>query len=477
MIRGVAPSMNRPLRSLDERAPRSAPDGAARFEGTSSTRRVGFNAPAMPTTASSSVDARPIDANDFHIAPLDEVNRRLLLRPENLDKEIYLDTKTPTTEPEGREVAKRMAQQLVAQLKTYTPEEQKSLVDRWTIMNPNSAHIAEMRAVFENSGVDALRGFNRFTWDNESLNGRASGRKSTLSEAGNNDVVSLGNPVAPRGVVSAHGFEDLVQEVRDTRRAIDAEQREPKRKLVAWTVSNPAKIRALVNAGVDGILTDDPALMRRTLDAMRPRPNVEVIAHRGGPNSDRNPENTLPRIAEGLRTGDAVEIDICSAKDGLLTYHDNNADMTTTLRNMGMEMDRDMAQTNAWHPTRPDVTSSARGKRIDQLTMAEVQKNFGFERQVTSSPVTNALQFGAKTILDAPATGLRALENATGFKPFGWLADGFDWTRKNLVQPVVDTVFKIAAPVVDVVAKGIETIGDGVRKGVKAIGKFFSSIF
>ena len=41
------------------------------------------------------------------------------------------------------------------------------------------------------------------------------------------------------------------------------------RKIYAWTVNDPAKIRRVANHGVDGIVTDEPELATATVRAMR----------------------------------------------------------------------------------------------------------------------------------------------------------------------------------------------------------------
>ena len=43
-----------------------------------------------------------------------------------------------------------------------------------------------------------------------------------------------------------------------------------------------------------------------------------------------------------------------------------------------------------------------RGKKISDLTMSEVQKNFGFEKNVTHSPLANLINFLATNYLQSP---------------------------------------------------------------------------
>src|SRR6185369_13552520 len=89
------------------------------------------------------------------------------------------------------------------------------------------------------------------------------------------------------------------------------------------------QMRALAALGPDVILTNQPARLAAVLDERygargvdRARPRA--MCHRGGPDGGGAPENTLPQIERGLARGDGIEIDVCSAIDGALVFHDND---------------------------------------------------------------------------------------------------------------------------------------------------------
>jgi glycerophosphoryl diester phosphodiesterase len=77
-------------------------------------------------------------------------------------------------------------------------------------------------------------------------------------------------------------------------------------KLVPWTTNDPAKIRALLDLRVDGIITDYPDILQRVVKeeaAKHPADaayfaTFDVTAHRGG--RGLRPENTLPSFESGL---------------------------------------------------------------------------------------------------------------------------------------------------------------------------------
>ena len=66
----------------------------------------------------------------------------------------------------------------------------------------------------------------------------------------------------------------------------------------------------------------------------------------------------------GLQQGDAIEIDICSCKDGLIVYHDNDPyGEVGILRNAGAETDRSLVSTNEWRPLQPDIDDPSKRKK------------------------------------------------------------------------------------------------------------------
>ena len=76
--------------------------------------------------------------------------------------------------------------------------------------------------------------------------------------------------------------------------------------IIPWTTNDPEKIRALINLGVDGIISDYPNRLQQVLaeeKAAHPEAaayfaNFVVSAHRGG--RGLRPENTLPSFESGL---------------------------------------------------------------------------------------------------------------------------------------------------------------------------------
>jgi hypothetical protein len=74
-----------------------------------------------------------------------------------------------------------------------------------------------------------------------------------------------------------------------------------------------------------------------------------IIVHRGGPESCGYPENTIPRISVGLSMYPAIELDVCSCKDGLLLFHDNDPSSAAAFaRRSGIESDHLWRISNRW---------------------------------------------------------------------------------------------------------------------------------
>lgn len=98
--------------------------------------------------------------------------------------------------------------------------------------------------------------------------------------------------------------------------------------VVPWTINDEATMSALVDRGVDGIITDYPDRLRAVLAArgMPLPPGYEapfdVEAHRGG--ATQRPENTLAAFSYALSRGvDTLELDTGVTRDGVLVVlHD-----------------------------------------------------------------------------------------------------------------------------------------------------------
>jgi glycerophosphoryl diester phosphodiesterase len=97
-------------------------------------------------------------------------------------------------------------------------------------------------------------------------------------------------------------------------------------KVVPWTTNDPAKMRALIALGVDGIISDYPNrladVIAETRAAGNPLTGFDFSAHRGG--RGMRPENTLPSFENGMDQGATeLETDTGVTTDGVsLIWHD-----------------------------------------------------------------------------------------------------------------------------------------------------------
>jgi glycerophosphoryl diester phosphodiesterase len=125
--------------------------------------------------------------------------------------------------------------------------------------------------------------------------------------------------------------------------------------LVPWTVNDAPSMNALIDLGVDGIITDYPDRLRSVLTAKgMPLPSqfeapFDVEAHRGG--ATQRPENTLAAFSYALsKNVDTLELDTGVTRDGVLVViHDRRI--------------------SAGHCTGPYV-----GRLIRDLTLAQVKE-------------------------------------------------------------------------------------------------------
>ena len=97
-------------------------------------------------------------------------------------------------------------------------------------------------------------------------------------------------------------------------------------KVVPWTTNDPAKMRAVIALGVDGLISDRPDLLMQVVAEERAKGNklagFDVAAHRGG--RGLRPENTLPSFESGMDQGaTTLETDTGVTTDGQsLIWHD-----------------------------------------------------------------------------------------------------------------------------------------------------------
>jgi len=443
-------------------SPRLDPSGA---------RRLLLRAPPRPVAPP---PPPRIDPGDWHLPSLDEV---LDLARSYPGKKIYLDSKV-SGDPA---VARRLARQYIGLLRKYP-----DMRDRVIVSCPDRACLDAMKEEF--ARCPDLGDFRGFCLDNEHLNDRGTGghteKVDALDGAGDNEYLSIGDPKDPLRFLNGSGtFDDLKREVQEAL----AQTRDPAspaygKKLVVWTINDESKMEELARLGPDGIMTDNPELLKRVLDrhygpsGQDPR-RPAVYCHRGGPDTGDFPENTMPMIQRGLELGDAIEIDVCSARDGCILFHDNDIDAVAVARNAGLEGMH-------FRPVEPDLGSEARGKRLDQMTMAEIRASYGYERTATTSPLANAIESVVRNAIRLPGTVLNFLGRFLrlgNFRPLAWLGSGLNWVADKVLTPVLDKLTQWGKSAVDWTLDALGAAGRFVGKAVKGIGKavsgFFRSIF
>ncbi|MBS1153735.1 MAG: glycerophosphoryl diester phosphodiesterase [Myxococcaceae bacterium] len=311
---------------------------------------------------------RLTDPKDFSVPRLDQVFDVASHFP---GKMIQLDTKLPPNEPG---VARRMANQYMDALRRH-PE----LKDQVFIACNDKQMLTAMKKEFAKN--DDFKDFRNFSFDHEELNDFILGGNvndaDPLKGSGNNKFVSIGDPRAPLRV---GGFDDLLALSKKTlKKTRDPSSKDFGKQLVVWTINDEDKMRKVVALKPDYIVTDNPALLKKVIDEvcgpndpLRPK----IQCHRGGPDGLGLPENTLPMIEQGFRTGDSVEFDVCAAKDGPVVFHDNDPNsVVSVMRNLGIAGD------GQFRPTVPSLGDPLRGLRLDQLTVDQIRKAYGYARR------------------------------------------------------------------------------------------------
>ena len=144
-------------------------------------------------------------------------------------------------------------------------------------------------------------------------------------------------------------------------------------KVVPYTVNDPARMKALIDLGVDGLISDRPDLVRQVAAADPKTPaDFDIQGHRGARNL--RPENTLPAMEAGLdNLVTTLETDIHLTKDGVpILSHDPHI------------------QTGKCRNADGTPYTFADEVLIKDLTLAEIQARFICDGVIrTGTPQTN----------------------------------------------------------------------------------------
>ncbi len=186
------------------------------------------------------------DRVDAQIPTIEEVARLARERPEL--KKIVLDVKLPADRPD---VQRRFARELKRGL------EANGLVDRVTLMHTDAGVVRNLKRELGDRYA--------ITHDVEIVSlAPSAGDYSAVRSAERlgNRVASVGRPRIGIG-----GYDTYLDVLRRDRARLDATGSGTD--LLAWTINDELEMREIMAIGVDGILTDDPALLARVVRAYR----------------------------------------------------------------------------------------------------------------------------------------------------------------------------------------------------------------
>src|SRR5271170_4064486 len=166
-------------------------------------------------------------------------------------------------------------------------------------------------------------------------------------------------------------------------------------RVVPWTTNDPAKMKALIALGVDGIISDRPDLLQKVVAEERASGNklegFDVEAHRGG--RGLRPENTLPSFESGMDQGaTTLETDTGVTTDGVsLIWHDQFLNPLSCRRQDGAPYTME----NRVYIKDISMVDAQKTFICDKLRFGQDQKN-----DLALSPV--AVAFAAKEGLPSP---------------------------------------------------------------------------
>jgi glycerophosphoryl diester phosphodiesterase len=172
--------------------------------------------------------------------------------------------------------------------------------------------------------------------------------------------------------------------------------------VVPWTVNDQPTMAALIDRGVDGLITDYPDRLRAVMDAKGldlPRPLVspfDVEAHRGG--ATQRPENTLSAFSNALARGvDTLELDTGVTKDGVLVVlhdraiaarHCSGPHLGELIRDLTLAQVKQM-DCGSFHPSGVGVQRIPTLQEVFDLVRASGDERVRFNIETKISPLVD----------------------------------------------------------------------------------------